>query len=96
MKSLKYIFLIIILLSVVTVRSQPKAKDLNLHPVLMNNIKLQGILVGSKAGLAAMCKAFDFHKTKPIIDKVFSFEESIQAIEYLKTGSHFGKIVISL
>lgn len=72
------------------------AKDLNLLPVLMNNIKMQGILVGSKAGLAAMCKAFSFHKTKPVIDKVFSLEETVSAIEYLKSGSHFGKIVISL
>lgn len=72
------------------------AKDLNLLPVLMNNIKLQGILVGSKAGLAAMCKAFEFHKTKPVIDRIFPFEESVQAIEYLKSGNHFGKIVISL
>lgn len=72
------------------------ANDLNLLPVLMNNIKLQGILVGSKAGLAAMCKAFDFHQTKPVIDRVFDFQDSVQAIEYLKTGNHFGKIVISL
>ncbi|HMV43050.1 MAG TPA: NAD(P)-dependent alcohol dehydrogenase [Leptospiraceae bacterium] len=72
------------------------AKDLNLLPVLMNNVKMQGILVGSKAGLAAMCKAFTYHKIKPVIDKTFPLEESVKAIEYLKSGSHFGKIVISL
>lgn len=72
------------------------SKDLNLLPVLMNNIKIQGIVVGSKAGFESMNKAISYHKLKPIVDKVFSFEESKESIEYLKSGNHFGKVCIKI
>lgn len=35
-------------------------------------------------------------KIKPVIDKVFSFEDSIEAYLYLSTGSAKGKVIISL
>jgi NADPH:quinone reductase-like Zn-dependent oxidoreductase len=35
-------------------------------------------------------------KIKPVIDKVFSFEDSIEAYLYLSTGRAKGKVIISL
>jgi NADPH:quinone reductase-like Zn-dependent oxidoreductase len=32
----------------------------------------------------------------PVIDRVFSFEETRAAYEHLASGSHFGKVVIRL
>lgn len=72
------------------------SKDFNLLPVLMHNIKIQGIVVGSKAGFESMNKAVAFHKLKPVIDKVFPFEEAKEAIRYLANGNHFGKICIKV
>ena len=34
--------------------------------------------------------------TRPMIDKVFSFEEALQAYEYLKSQAHVGKVVIKV
>jgi NADPH:quinone reductase-like Zn-dependent oxidoreductase len=31
-----------------------------------------------------------------VIDRVFTFEESAAAFEYLESGSHFGKVAIRL
>jgi hypothetical protein len=31
---------------------------------------------------------------RPAIDRVFAFEELLLALEYLKSGKHFGKICI--
>jgi NADPH:quinone reductase-like Zn-dependent oxidoreductase len=36
------------------------------------------------------------HNLKPVIDKTFAFEETQQALEYMESGSHFGKIVIKI
>ncbi len=35
------------------------------------------------------------NRIHPVIDKIFSFEQTQAAFEYLEKGSHFGKIVIT-
>ncbi len=73
-----------------------RSGDINLLPVVMNNIKVQGIVVGGKKAFIQMNQAIESSKLKPVIDKVFPIEETREAIEYLKSGSHFGKIVIKI
>lgn len=34
------------------------------------------------------------HKIKPIVDKVFEFEQAKEAYEYLQKQKHVGKVVI--
>jgi NADPH:quinone reductase-like Zn-dependent oxidoreductase len=43
-----------------------------------------------------MVSAMELAGIKPIIDKVFSFEQLKEAYEYSLAGSHFGKIVVKL
>jgi NADPH:quinone reductase-like Zn-dependent oxidoreductase len=33
---------------------------------------------------------------KPVIDKVFGFDQVKEAMQHMESGSHFGKIVIRL
>ena len=33
---------------------------------------------------------------KPVVDKVFPFEEAVQAYEYLDSQKHVGKVVIEV
>ena len=70
------------------------AGKINLLPVLMQNVRLQGILVGSKNALKDLVTCIEKCEIHPVIDKEFPMESSIEAIEYLKSGSHFGKICI--
>lgn len=62
--------------------------------VFMKAIKLQGIFVGSKAMLEQMNAAVAENKLVPQIDRVFAFGDVREALEYMKSGAHFGKIVI--
>ena len=71
------------------------AKDLNLLPAIMRNIRIQGILVGHRQGFLAMNQFVGAHTMRPIIDRVFPFEEAPEALRYLKSGRHFGKICIT-
>jgi NADPH:quinone reductase-like Zn-dependent oxidoreductase len=42
----------------------------------------------------AMNRAIALHNIKPIVDRVFPFEEARQALEYMESGAHFGKIAL--
>jgi NADPH:quinone reductase-like Zn-dependent oxidoreductase len=34
--------------------------------------------------------------TRPVVDKVFSFDESVEALAYLESQKHVGKVVIKV
>jgi NADPH:quinone reductase-like Zn-dependent oxidoreductase len=70
--------------------------DFNLAHVVMQNIRLQGVTVGSRDQLEHMLAAIAAHKLKPVIDRVFPLAEIRAAIEHLGAGRHVGKVCISL
>jgi len=62
---------------------------------LMNaNITASGIYVGSRADFEALNAFIDAHHVKPVIDKVYDFEDAAAAFEVLEKGESFGKTVI--
>ena len=63
--------------------------------VVTRQVRLQGITVGHRDGFEAMLRAIDQHKMKPVVDRVFAFEELKEAMAYLKSGAHFGKVCIA-
>ncbi|KZS99981.1 NAD(P)-binding protein [Laetiporus sulphureus 93-53] len=55
---------------------------------------LRGILIGSHTQFEAMNRLISANGIKPIVDKVFSFEDAIAAYEHLESQKHVGKVVI--
>ena len=43
-----------------------------------------------------MNKAMSVNRIKPVVDKVFAFDEVLDAYKYQLEKKHFGKIVISV
>lgn len=45
-----------------------------------------------------MCKFLDVKKIdlRPLIDRVFAFDDVHAAFDYLESGGHFGKVVVKL
>ena len=70
------------------------AGSFNPTTVFMKAIRLQGIFVGSKRMFEEMNKAIAVNKVKPVVDRVFEFAEAREALKYMESGSHFGKIVV--
>ncbi|SEM65298.1 NADPH:quinone reductase [Mucilaginibacter gossypiicola] len=68
---------------------------LNLMPVIFKQTKIQGIAVGHLKALEEMNKAFDKYNIKPVIEKVYPFEDAVEAYQHLAKGA-FGKIVIKV
>jgi NADPH:quinone reductase-like Zn-dependent oxidoreductase len=57
---------------------------------------MQGILVGSRRMFEEMRAAIVESRIKPVIDRTFTFSEAPEALRYMESASHFGKIVIRL
>jgi NADPH:quinone reductase-like Zn-dependent oxidoreductase len=70
--------------------------EVKLGSVLHKSIAIHGVYVGSREMFAAMNHAIALHRMKPVIDKTFSFEESVEAFRHLESGRHFGKVVITI
>jgi NADPH:quinone reductase-like Zn-dependent oxidoreductase len=66
------------------------------RPLISRAIRLQGIYVGSLEMFRAMNAAIGANKLVPVIDRTFPFDRAREAYAHLATGSHFGKIVITL
>ena len=63
-------------------------------PILMKAVRVQGIFVGSRAMFEAMNRAIALHGLRPVVDRVFPFDQAREALAYMESGAHFGKIVI--
>ena len=72
------------------------AEPLNIGPVIHSSIRFQGIYVGSAEMFETMNRAIAAQKLHPVIDRVFPFEESREALRHMESAQHFGKIVIRM
>ncbi|MBX3483689.1 NAD(P)-dependent alcohol dehydrogenase [Phenylobacterium sp.] len=56
----------------------------------------RNITVGDRNALIAFARLAGMTGLKPVIDRVFPFEEAREAFVHLEGGSHFGKVVIKV
>lgn len=54
----------------------------------------RNITVGDRAGLLELSRAVEASGLKPVIDRVFAFDDAREAFSHLESGTHFGKVVI--
>lgn len=66
------------------------------RPLISKAVRLQGVFVGSGAMSSDMNRAMTQCAVHPVIDRVFTFEETKAAYEYQASGAHFGKVVIAV
>jgi NADPH:quinone reductase-like Zn-dependent oxidoreductase len=68
-----------------------------LDPLLLGGrgMTLGSISVGSRADFEAMNRAVELHRLRPVVDRVFPFDEAPDAYRYFESRAHFGKVVIS-
>lgn len=72
------------------------AVELDVVPIFMRQVRLQGILVGHRESLEAFTRAVAASGLRPVVDRVFPLGEIRAALEHLQSGSHFGKICVEL
>jgi NADPH:quinone reductase-like Zn-dependent oxidoreductase len=69
-------------------------EDFNVIPVLMQNIRIQGVIVGHREMFENMCDALAANEIHPVVDASFGFDDVHEALNYVIEGRHIGKVAI--
>jgi NADPH:quinone reductase-like Zn-dependent oxidoreductase len=70
--------------------------DSNPYPLMMKGGSLHGVGVGNTKSFEEMLRAIQHNGIKPVIDKVFPFDQAPDAFRRLASGGFVGKIVIKV
>ncbi|MDB6061765.1 MAG: Alcohol dehydrogenase zinc-binding domain protein [Verrucomicrobiaceae bacterium] len=68
--------------------------EVPMHLVLGKQIRLQGLVVGSRRDQQDFVRAINAMKLRPVIDRSFPLEQIADAFNYQISGAHFGKICL--
>ncbi|MEX2048638.1 MAG: NAD(P)-dependent alcohol dehydrogenase [Gemmatimonadota bacterium] len=58
--------------------------------------RISAFHVGSRADFERMNRFMDGHRIRPLIDRIFEFEEAAEAFDFYENGDFMGKVVIRL
>ncbi|KZV70828.1 NAD-P-binding protein [Peniophora sp. CONT] len=83
-----------IITSIGVLGGEPKANPNIPLLTIFKQAILRGIIVGSKQQFEELLQFAEFNQIHPHIDRVFAFEQAVEALQYLESAQHFGKIVI--
>jgi NADPH:quinone reductase-like Zn-dependent oxidoreductase len=72
------------------------ATEVSIPAIQMRRIRVEGVLVGSRASFEALNRAVSLHRLRPVVDRTFPLAEARAAFEHMAAGRHFGKICIEL
>lgn len=64
--------------------------------MMVKQIKLQGLIVGSRSHQQAMVRGLEAIGLRPVIDKTFPLASLADAFRYEEQGQHFGKICVEM
>ena len=64
--------------------------------LLRATANVRSTAVGSRHSLIQLSKTIKRNGFKPVIDKVFKFQEAREAFKYVEAGKHVGKVVIQV
>lgn len=68
--------------------------QLEIVPALVKQLRLQGVLVGSRTQQQDMIRAINANGMRPVLDRSFALTEIVEAFKYQETNQHFGKICL--
>ena len=63
--------------------------------LIHQQVTIRGLEVGGTYQFKAMNRAIEASNIHPVVDRVFSLEQTKEALAYLNRGLHFGKVVIA-
>ncbi len=70
--------------------------EMNPFPAVMKGVSIHGVYVGSREMFEEMNRTIALHRIRPVIDRLFPFAEAREALHYLESGAHVGKVVIAM
>ena len=74
----------------------PTGGNVNPYTLMPKRGNLHGIFVGDREMFVGMNKAIDANGIRPVVDKVFSFDDAPAAYRHQASGNFVGKVVIRM
>lgn len=72
------------------------AGEMDPRPIMVKSVRLQGVYVGSRRMFEEMNRAVSLWNLRPVMDRVFPFEQTVDAMRYMESGAHFGKVAVRI
>jgi NADPH:quinone reductase-like Zn-dependent oxidoreductase len=63
--------------------------------VTMKQVRLHGVVVGSRRHQSDMVAALQAHPIRPVIDRSYPLDALSRAVEYFRSARHFGKVTLT-
>ena len=92
-------------LSIIAFLGGPKVENANLMPIMLKRLKVTGSTMRPRTDaekreirdelLEKVWPLIAAGKVKPVIDRVFAFEDVVEAHRRMEGGDHIGKIVLT-
>ncbi len=76
--------------------AQPMTYSASVIAVLVRNARLQALSCAPRESWQRMYRALEAAELRPVIDRVFPFEQADGALRHLRTGAHTGKVCIDV
>ncbi|MGB0760652.1 MAG: quinone oxidoreductase family protein [Rubripirellula sp.] len=71
-------------------------ETIDMFKLFWKQLRLQGSTMGSPDDFNAMVKLVEEHQIKPVIDAVYSLEDTNRAIDQMRSSPQFGKYVLKI
>jgi NADPH:quinone reductase-like Zn-dependent oxidoreductase len=71
------------------------ARPVDCATLFFSGCRLRCVAIGSRSQFAAMNLAVEERRLRPVLDRVFAFEEAREACDYFLSGRRFGRVVVS-
>lgn len=73
----------------------PVEERMNINvQAIRKNVVLVGLLNGPRDRVEDMLGFYEKHGIRPVIDKIFGFEEAEEALQYSWSGNHLGRLLL--
>jgi NADPH:quinone reductase-like Zn-dependent oxidoreductase len=70
--------------------------EIPMRGLTSRDLRFSAFFVGSRADFEEMNRFFEGHRIRPIIDRVFEFDDSPAAFDFIENGDFMGKVVIRM
>lgn len=70
--------------------------EVNTYGIFHKALHVRGVYVGSRRMFESLVTAVTVNNIRPVIHRVFAFEDAPAAYDYLASGAHFGKVVVQV
>jgi NADPH:quinone reductase-like Zn-dependent oxidoreductase len=69
-------------------------EPLSVLPILMRQLRCQGVFVGSRRSFEDLTRALEVGQLRPVVDRTWRFAELPDALRAFGEGRHFGKVCL--